>query len=145
MFDVEELGVDRVMEIALEIAWKNVDAVYLSFDIDVVDPGYAPGTGTPEPGGMSPREASRRCGWWRRRAWSAWTSSIAPPYDVADTTSQLGARVVMDTLATLVENGHLGTRLTAEDRARAEQERHHAAGLGDTSAPAIGDRHRPKR
>ena len=57
MFDVEELGVDRATEIALGIAWKDATAVYLSFDIDVVDPGYAPETGTPEPGGISPREA----------------------------------------------------------------------------------------
>ena len=48
---------------------------------------------------------------------------IAPPYDVADGTSQLGARVVMDTLATLVENGHLGSRLSKEERDRAEAER----------------------
>lgn len=47
MFDVDELGIDRAMEIALEIAWKDVDAVYLSFDIDVVDPGYAPGPERP--------------------------------------------------------------------------------------------------
>lgn len=59
IFDVDEIGIDRVMDIALELAWKDVDAVYLSFDIDVVDPGFAPGTGTPEPGGMTPREALR--------------------------------------------------------------------------------------
>ena len=41
MFDVDEIGIDRVMDIALELAWKDVDAVYLSFDIDVVDPGFA--------------------------------------------------------------------------------------------------------
>ena len=54
---------------------------------------------------------------------------IAPPYDHADITSLLGARVVMDTLATLVQHGHLGTRLTAEERARAEQETNRAAGV----------------
>jgi agmatinase len=54
---------------------------------------------------------------------------IAPPYDHADITSLLGARVVMDTLATLVQHGHLGTRLTAEARARAEHERNRAAGI----------------
>jgi arginase family enzyme len=55
--DVEELGVERAIEIALECAWKDADAVFLSFDIDCVDPGFAPGTGTPEPGGLLPREA----------------------------------------------------------------------------------------
>jgi hypothetical protein len=52
---------------------------------------------------------------------------IAPPYDVADGTAQLGARVVMDTLATLVSNGHLSSRLTREERERAEHERNRAA------------------
>jgi agmatinase len=54
---------------------------------------------------------------------------IAPPYDHSDITSQLGARVIMDVLATLVEHGHLGLRLGAEDRVRAEHERDAAAGL----------------
>ncbi|MGW1991861.1 agmatinase [Embleya sp. NPDC001921] len=130
MFDVEELGVDRVMEIALEIAWKDADAVYLSFDIDVVDPGCAPGTGTPEPGGMSPREALKAVRMVAQEGLVGMDLvEIAPPYDVADTTSQLGARVVMDTLATLVENGHLGTRLTAEQRAGTEADRDRDAGL----------------
>jgi agmatinase len=130
MFDVEELGVDRAMEIALEIAWKDAAAVYLSFDIDVVDPGYAPGTGTPEPGGMSPREALKAV---RMAAAEGLAGvdlvEIAPPYDVADTTSQLGARLIMDTLASLVEHGHLGNRLTREEREQAERERDRAAGI----------------
>ena len=45
------------MEIALECAWKAAVAVFLSFDIGCVDPGFAPGTGMPEPGGLLPREA----------------------------------------------------------------------------------------
>jgi len=57
MSDVEKLGVDKVAEIALEIAWKDADAVYMSFDIHSVDCGFVPGTGWPEPGGFLPREA----------------------------------------------------------------------------------------
>lgn len=132
MFDVEELGIDHAVDIALEIAWKDADAVYLSFDIDVVDPGYAPGTGTPEPGGMSPREALKAV---RKVAQEGLIGmdlvEIAPPYDVADTTSQLGARVVMDTLATLVENGHLGNRVSPERRAHDEARRDRDAGIGN--------------
>ena len=132
MFDVEELGVDHAMEIALEIAWKDVEAVYLSFDIDVVDPGYAPGTGTPEPGGMSPREALKAVRMVAQEGLVGMDLvEISPPYDVADCTSQLGARVIMDTLATLVENGYLGARLSADERANAEAERDHAAGIDD--------------
>ncbi|MCC6944662.1 MAG: agmatinase family protein, partial [Thermomicrobiales bacterium] len=57
--DIDRWGLDRIAEIALELAWKNAKAVFLSFDIDVLDPAFAPGTGTPEPGGLLPREAFR--------------------------------------------------------------------------------------
>ena len=117
MFDVDDMGIDKAMDIALEIAWKDADAVYLSFDIDVFDPGYAPATGTPEPGGMTPREGLKAV---RRAAAEGLIGmdlvEISPPYDVADITSLLGARVIMDTLATLVQHGHLGTRLSKEER-----------------------------
>lgn len=130
MFDIEERGVDAAIDIALEIAWKDADAVYLSFDIDVFDPGFAPGTGTPEPGGMTPREGLHAI---RRVAAEGLVGmdlvEIAPPYDHSSLTSQLGARVIMDTLATLVEHGHLGNRLTREQRERAEHARDIAAGL----------------
>ena len=128
MMDVDELGIDRVMDIALEIAWKDADAVFLSFDIDVIDPGYAPGTGTPEPGGLTPREALRAVRTLAREGLIGMdVVEISPPYDVADVTAQLGARVIMDTLASLVESGHLGSRLTRDDRERAEHERNQAA------------------
>jgi agmatinase len=130
MFDVEELGVSRAMDIALEIAWKDADAVYLSFDIDVVDPGYAPATGTPEPGGMSPREALKAVRMAAKEGLIGMDLvEIAPPYDVADVTSQLGARVIMDTLATLVDNGHLGSRMSRQERESAERDRNSAAGI----------------
>ncbi|MBV9544623.1 MAG: agmatinase [Chloroflexi bacterium] len=139
MFDVDELGVDRAIEIALDVAWKDAAAVYLSFDIDVIDPGYAPGTGTPEPGGMTPREALKAVRLLAREGLIGMDLvEIAPPYDVADGTSQLGARLIMDTLATLVEHGHLGSRLSRDERERAELERNQAA----EGAPTEGSRPR---
>ncbi len=128
MMDVDELGIDRAMEIALDIAWKDAAAVYLSFDIDVLDPGYAPGTGTPEPGGMTPREALRAVRTVAREGLIGMDLvEISPPYDFADVTAQQGARVIMDTLASLVEAGHLDKRLTPEERERADLERNRAA------------------
>jgi agmatinase len=119
MMDVDELGIDKAMEIALDIAWRDADAVYLSFDIDVLDPGYAPGTGTPEPGGMTPREALRAVRTLAREGLIGMDLvEISPPYDVSDITAQMGARLIMDTLAALVESGHLGSRLTREERER---------------------------
>jgi arginase family enzyme len=57
MRDIEEMGLAETAARALELAWKDADAVYISFDIDSVDCGFVPGTGWPEPGGFLPREA----------------------------------------------------------------------------------------
>src|SRR5260370_11929991 len=54
--DIERIGIDKTIEIALEVAWKGASAVYLSFDVDSVDPGFFPGTAWPEPGGFLPRQ-----------------------------------------------------------------------------------------
>jgi agmatinase len=118
--DIEEVGVEKAAEVALEVAWKDADAVYLSFDIDSVDAGFVPGTGSPEPGGLLPREALKLlrliagegiCGME--------VVEVAPPYDVSDMTAQLACRAVMDVLGTLVAEGKLGSRA---EPTRAEQE-----------------------
>ena len=51
MHDVRELGIRAVVERTLEAV--GAGPVYLTVDVDVLDPAFAPGTGTPEPGGMS--------------------------------------------------------------------------------------------
>ncbi len=60
--DIEKLGLEKTAEIALELAWKDADAVYISFDVDSIDCGFVPGTGWPEPGGFLPREALKLLG-----------------------------------------------------------------------------------
>ena len=52
MHDVRDLGIREVVRRALVVA--GAGPVYLTVDVDVLDPGFAPGTGTPEPGGMTP-------------------------------------------------------------------------------------------
>ena len=56
MAEVERHGWDQVMERAIAEAREGAEYLYISLDIDVLDPGFAPGTGTPEPGGLTPRE-----------------------------------------------------------------------------------------
>jgi agmatinase len=51
MHDVREQGIRAVVEQALEIIGEG--PAYLTVDVDVLDPAFAPGTGTPEPGGMT--------------------------------------------------------------------------------------------
>jgi agmatinase len=109
--DIDRYGLERVAEMALEIAWKDAKAVFLSFDIDSVDPAFAPGTGTPEAGGLTPREAFRLLHIVTREGLAGLeVVEVAPPYDVGDITSLLGVRVINDVLGTLVEAGKLGRR-----------------------------------
>jgi agmatinase len=114
--DVEEIGVEKAVEIALEIAWKDAKAVFLSFDIDSIDAGFVPGTGSPEPGGLLPREALKALRMIAREGICGMeVVEIAPPYDVSDMTAQLGCRAVMDVLGTLVTEGRLGHRQPARE------------------------------
>jgi agmatinase len=101
MAEMQRRGLGEVLTEAMAIAQDNTDGVYLSVDIDVVDPGAAPGTGTPEPGGLTPRElldAVRRIG---RDVPLVGMEivEVAPPYDHADITALLGNRVVLETLS----------------------------------------------
>ena len=57
MRDIDEMGIRKVMEESIGIAGKGGRKIHVSFDIDVMDPAFAKGTGTPSPGGMSYREA----------------------------------------------------------------------------------------
>ncbi len=57
MKEVDEIGIGRVIDEAVQIAGKGVNDIHVSFDIDVLDPREAPGTGTPVPGGLTYREA----------------------------------------------------------------------------------------
>ncbi|GER85300.1 MAG: agmatinase [Thermogemmatispora sp.] len=107
--DIDRYGIERIMEYALEVAWKGASAVWLSFDIDVVDPAFAPGTGTPEPGGLLPREVFRMVRLAAREGLRGMELvEVAPPYDVADLTALLAGRIIMEVLGALVAQGKLG-------------------------------------
>jgi agmatinase len=75
--------------------------VFLSVDVDVVDPGMAPGTGTPEPGGLTGRQlldAVRRIAMELPLA-GVDVVEVAPPYDHAEITAFLAGRVVLEALS----------------------------------------------
>lgn len=57
MKDIDRIGLEKAMEEALKILTNGTDGVHLSFDLDAVDPAYAPGVGTPKSGGLTYREA----------------------------------------------------------------------------------------
>jgi guanidinopropionase len=79
-------------------------AVYLSFDIDSLDPAEAPGTGTPEAGGITMREALRLLRALRGVDFvGADLVEVAPPFDVGDVTAFNGASVLFEELCLLAE------------------------------------------
>ncbi len=57
MRSVDERGMRNVMEEAIARAGDGTVGIHVSLDLDVMDPGHAPGVGTPSPGGLSYREA----------------------------------------------------------------------------------------
>lgn len=61
MESIDRQGIFAVMQQAIHIAATGTDGIYLSFDMDAIDPLYAPGVGTPVPGGLTYREAHTAC------------------------------------------------------------------------------------
>jgi agmatinase len=93
--DLDRLGVDEV--VARARARVADSPVYLSVDIDVLDPGFAPGTGTPEMGGLTSRELLAMLrGLPGEQLVAADVVEVSPPYDHAEITSLAAATVVYD-------------------------------------------------
>jgi agmatinase len=97
MAEIDRFGFDRVLERAIDEALDQADHLYLSVDIDVCDPAYAPGTGTPEPGGLTSNDLLRAV---RRIAAEVGivgmdVVEVSPPYDNQGAiTVLLGNRVI---------------------------------------------------
>ena len=102
MEDVATRGIDAVIDTVLEQI-ADAEHLFLSVDIDVLDPAYAPGTGTPEPGGMTTRELFRAL---RRLILAKGLAGmdlveVSPPYDHAQVTALAAHAVVMEALSAL--------------------------------------------
>ena len=101
MTEIGARGLTECLTEAFGIAMDDCDGVFLSVDIDVCDPGHAPGTGTPEPGGLTARQLLDSV---RRIAYELPVVGIdvvevSPPYDHAEITSFLANRVVLEALS----------------------------------------------
>lgn len=100
MEEIEKLGVERAIDEALARALDGVDGLYVSFDLDSVDASAFPGTGTPEPGGFTPRETfkiARALG--RARPIAMDLVEIAPIYDLSGISARLACGVAMEMLS----------------------------------------------
>ena len=77
-------------------------AVYVTFDVDAIDPAFAPGTGTPVPGGLTAREAlAMMRGLAGLTVIGGDVVEVCPPLDHADVTSHLASHLVWELLATI--------------------------------------------
>ena len=136
MTEVVERGLDSCLIEAMAIATDECDAVFLSVDVDVVDPGSAPGTGTPEPGGLSARQLLDAV---RRIAMEVPLGGldvveVSPPYDHAEITAFLGNRVVLEALS------GIAWRRRGAARSRATASRAGPWGsAGSGASPRVGD------
>jgi agmatinase len=103
MTEITARGLEACLTESFGIAMDGCDGVFLSVDIDVCDPGHAPGTGTPEPGGLTARQlldAVRRiC--YELPVVGIDLVEVSPPYDHADITSFLANRVVLESLSAI--------------------------------------------
>ena len=98
MDDIQELGIDEVLHAVIE---RSDHPTYLTIDIDIVDPAFAPGTGTPEPGGLCSREFLRIIRILARglKLVGCDVVEVSPPFDHAEITSILANRCVLELLA----------------------------------------------
>src|SRR6266542_3066312 len=101
MAEILRDGFNRVLERAGDEALDTAGHLYISVDVDVADPAYAPGTGTPEPGGLTSAEVM-----WAVRRLAAEVGTVgmdvvevSPPYDVGNNiTAQFARRCVLEAL-----------------------------------------------
>jgi agmatinase len=102
MEDFMALGVAGVVEKARQVVGDA--PVYVSVDVDGFDPAYAPGTGTPEVGGIVPREGLALLrGLAGLQVVGADVVEVAPEYDPTTNTSQLAAQLLFEELALLAQ------------------------------------------
>ncbi|MCI8647342.1 MAG: agmatinase [Firmicutes bacterium] len=104
--DVYERGPKAIAE-ELVRAYENYDAVYLTLDIDVLDPAFAPGTGTPVAGGLSSRELIEIFKILIRKApiKAMDLVEVAPPLDINDITAWAALRIIHEVFGRFSEQG----------------------------------------
>ena len=106
MEEFAQIGVERVIQLAREVVGDR--PTYVSFDVDGLDPVYAPGTGTPEIGGISTLDAQRLLRGLRGLDLVGGdVVEVAPPYDPSGNTALVGATMMFEILC-LIADRHFG-------------------------------------
>lgn len=100
MDEFVRLGIDATVARMREVVGSG--PVYISFDIDSLDPGFAPGTGTPEVGGLTPREVMALIrGAVGLDIVGGDVVEVAPAYDATTTTAQIAAQMLFEIVAVM--------------------------------------------
>ena len=103
------MGMPAVIARAREVVGDG--PTYVSFDVDSLDPGFAPGTGTPEVGGLQPREALQILrGLIGLDIVGSDVVEVAPQYDATTNTAQAAAQVMFTLLCLMVRGPSMGRR-----------------------------------
>ena len=117
MDEIWRLGISEVVRRAVAEALDGPEFIYLSVDIDVLDPGFAPGTGTPEPGGMTPADLLRAI-----REVALYTPvvamdvvEVAPALDPAELTAQNANRCILELLSATAAKRRQASSLRSPD------------------------------
>lgn len=104
--EVSKLGIDAVIEKALAVVGDG--PTYVSFDVDGIDPAFAPGTGTPEVGGLTTREVQAILhGLKGINVVGGDVVEVAPQYDATTNTAQVGAQILFEILSLMVYSPRL--------------------------------------
>jgi agmatinase len=99
--DVDRIGVGGVVERAREVVGDG--PTYISFDVDGLDPAFTPGTGTPEAGGLTPREAQAILhGLKGIDIVGGDVVEVAPQYDPTTNTAMVGAQMLFEIFSLMV-------------------------------------------
>lgn len=102
MEEFTHLGVEKVIQEARHVVGDN--AVYISFDIDGIDPAFAPGTGTPEIGGLTSVEAQALIRGLRGLNFiGADVVEVSPPFDPFGNTALVAATMMYEILCVMAE------------------------------------------
>jgi guanidinopropionase len=97
-----DLGVEKVIAEARSVVGHG--PTYVSFDVDGLDPAYAPGTGTPEIGGYTPHEAQRMLRGLRGlNLVGGDVVEVSPPFDMSGNTALVGVTMMWEILCLLAE------------------------------------------
>jgi agmatinase len=102
--EIDRMGLEAVIAKARAVVGGG--PTYVTFDIDSIDPGYAPGTGTPEVGGLTPREALALVrGLAGIDIVGGDVVEVAPQYDATTVTAQIGAQMLFELICLVALRG----------------------------------------